>query len=233
MQASKKGVAFTKAELRALREFSSKEPTDRDKFGVQLEISGTRCWARATNGQRCLEIDGESDGKHQDGEWFVSQKFLIDGRKELEGKQVLRLHFKGASLHDASIEENGKSRLTLTADADMSIAQTSFPSVAKKLKVPGPSRKLLHCLTLAEGHMHAVSLAALAVEDEMVEWFPPSDPDGMMVFRIASDKSTSIMGGIMLNASAEALKTEDDKEDEEKPKKKPKDPKQGHLSAVE
>lgn len=227
MQANENGLAFTKAELRALREFSSKEETDRNRFGVQIEIKGDRCFARATDGMRCLELDGQSDGTHGDGEWFVAQKFLIDGRKLLEGKQVLRLRFAGASLRKATVEENGVTRETISSEDDMAIAQYSFPQIAKTLKLPSKTREKLHCVALAAGHMKAVQLAAECVEEEMVDFFPPSDPDGLLIFRVGDEKSTSVMGAIKANASAASIlrKGEDDSDDddesddEDKPKK--------------
>lgn len=219
MHANENGIALTKAELRALREFAAKEETDRNRYGVQFETKGNRVFARATDGRRCVEFEGINDGLHV-GEWFVGQKFLIDGRKELEGKQVLRLCFKGASLHEAVVEENGITRLTLTSEQDEAVAQTSFPEIAKTIKIPGPRRERPHCVTLAEGHMRAVQLAALAVEEEMVDWFPPAEADGLLVFRIAHDKQTSCIGAMRANLSAESIVKasaidEDDEEDDE------------------
>ncbi len=237
MEANVNGVAFTKAELRALREFSSKEPTDRDRFGVQVEIRGDRVFARATNSRICLQLDGESDGEQPDGEWFVDQKFLIDGRKELEGKQVLRLNFTGASLHEATVEENGVTRLTIQNESDAAIAQVSFPQVSKTLKMPPSRRDKVHCVALGAGYLRAVQLAADAVEEDLVEVFPPSTPDGLVVFRAGTDRKTSLMGGILANVTEEAIRNEDDEDsdDDDAPKRsrRKKNAKQGELPGTE
>lgn len=215
MEANKNGIALTKDELRALREFASKEITDRDRFGVQFEIDGDRVYARATNSRICVQFDGISDGKHPSGEWFVEMKFLIDGRKELEGKQVLRLDFKGASLHDAFVEENSVRRGSWSSEQDAAVAQASFPQFSKSLKLPSKSREIVHCMALAPAYMKAVALAAAAVDEELVEFFPPSTPDGVVIFRAGSEKSTSVMGGIKANVTAEAVKEDEDEDDDE------------------
>lgn len=237
MEANKNGIALTKAELRALREFASKEITDRDRFGVQFEIDGERVYARATNSRICIQFDGISDGKHPDGEWFVEMKFLIDGRKELEGKQVLRLDFKGASLHDAFVEENGVRRGSWSSETDAAVAQSSFPQFSKSLKIPSKSREIVHCMALAPAYMKAVGLAAEAVDEELVEFFPPSTPDGVVVFRAGTEKSTSVIGGIKANVTAEAVKEDDDEEeddeDEKRKRGRKKNPKQPELPGAE
>lgn len=219
MNANENGIALTKAELRALREFASKEPTDRERFGVKFIASGDRCFARATNSRICLELDGESDGTLE-GEWFVDQKFLIDGRKLLEGKQVLRLKFSGASLHEACVEENGVERETLGAQQDAAIAQITFPPIEKTLKLPSARRDRAHCFALAEGYLHALRLAAAAVEEEFVELFPPESADVLMVFRAGTERKTSLKGGILPGVTEESTRDGDEDEDDEKPKRR-------------
>lgn len=237
MDAKSTGIALTRGELRALREFGSQEPTNRDMFGVQFTVEGDRCYARATDSRRCVVFEGESDKELGDRERFVDMKFLIDCRKSLEGKQVCRLNFSGASLHQATVEENGVGRLTIERDEDAAIAQTSFPQIAKTLKLPGARREKPHCVALASGHLKAVQLAADAVEEEMVDFFPPSEPDGLMVFRVGHDKPTSCIGGILANLSAESILRPGDSDDDDdgdpdaKPRRarKGKNGKQGEL----
>lgn len=239
MDAKKSGVAFTKAELRALREFSSKEPTDRDRFGVQIQVEGERVYARATNSRICIEMEGISDGKLADNEWFVDQKFLIDGRKLLEGKQVLRLKFKGASLYEATVEENGVERDTLTSASDAAVSKPSFPAVSKTLKKPNARREKVHCMALAPAYLYAATLAAAAIEGketQLLEFFPPSDPDGLVIFQVGTEKDTSIIGGILANVTAEAVEEGEDEEgeEEEKPKRgRKKNEKQPELALVQ
>lgn len=223
MDAKESGIALTRGELRALREFGSQEETNRDMFGVHFETLEQRVFARATDSRRAIVLDGISDGAMGNREFFVDMKFLIDGRKELEGKQVLRLNFSGASLHQATIEENGVGRLTIERERDAAIAQFSLPKIAKDIALPGSRREKLHCATLSVGHLKAVTLASQAVEEEMIEWFLPSEADGLLVFRIAHDKDTSCHGGFLLNLSAESIlrpgDSEDDEDEDEKPKR--------------
>jgi len=173
-----------------------------------------------------------SDGALKDGEWFVDQKFLIDGRKELEGKQVLRLNFSGASLHEATVEENGVKRLSITSETDMAVSQCSFPKVEKTLKVPSARRDKTHCVALAAGYLKAIELAAAAVEEELVDVFPPAAADGLVIFRAGHDKQTSCIGGILPGVSEASVGgDEDDQEDdEEKPRRsRKKSERQGEL----
>lgn len=224
MEAKENGIALTNDELRALREFGSKDKTNRDMFTVEFEVAGDRVFARASDSRRCVIFEGMSDGSLGNNTWIVDMKFLIDGRKELEGKEVLRLNFKGASLRCATVEENGLERLTIERLQDAAVAQASLPKLVKDAKIPGPRRERPHCITLASGHLKAVELAAKAVKDEMIDWFPPAEADGLLVFRVAHDKETSAIGGILLNLSAESIlrpgDSEDDDEDEDKPRRR-------------
>ncbi len=222
MDANASGVGFSKGELRLLRQFGSKDITNREFFGVHVEVTRERVFARASNGRTtAVELDGIADGKHPEGEWFVTMKFLIDGRKELEGKELLRLAFSGASLHEAAIEQAGIIRLTLTAQNDAAMSDVSLPGVFAKLKKPNARRDRVHCMAVAPGYLRAAALAAEAAEEgQLVEIFPPSDPDGFVIFQVDSDKNTSIIGQVLANVTAEGLSgdDEDDDETEEGPK---------------
>lgn len=222
MDATKNGVAFNKGELRLLREFSSKDVTNREFFGVHVEVKKDRVFARASNGRTmAVELDGISDGKHHECELFVSMKFLIDGRKQLEGKELLRLGFSGASLHEASVEQAGIIRETLTSQNDMAVSDVSLPGICKQLKKPNARRERVHCMAVAPGYLKAAALAGEAAEEgELVEIFPPDSPDGFVVFQVDSEKNTSIIGQILANATVESVQGDEEEEEEEDEKPK-------------
>jgi hypothetical protein len=222
MRADKNGVSFTKAELEALREFSSKEETRRDLYGVQVIVKGESCYARATNSVIGLQLDGIAH-EHPEGEWFVEQKCLIDGRKELEGKQVLRLAFEGASLLETEVVENDVVRLILKTPRDAAVAQHSFPDVDQMLRMPSKSRKPHHCYCISPRFQKAVALLGKAVEEEeLIECHPPASPDGFIIFRAGSEKETTAIAFVKANVSAVSIAGDDEEDedgDEEKPKR--------------
>lgn len=239
MESDKNGIAFSKGELKLLRQYGSKDITNREFFGVHVHVKGESVCAWASNGRTmAVEINGIADGKFHDLECFVSMKFLIDGRKQLEGKELLRLGFSGASLHEASIEQAGIIRETLTSQNDMAIPDVTLPGICKQLKKPAARREKVHCMAIAPDYLKAAALAAEAAEEgQLVEIFPPSSPDGWVVFQVDGDKNTSIIGQVLANATVESVSEDgDDEEDEdEKPKARrgKKNGRQPNLSIVE
>lgn len=223
MNSTENGVAFSGPELRALLAFASREESDRDKYGVQIVISGDRCWARATNGQVSLELDGISDGKHDDGEWFVHRDFLVRGRKLITGeKAVLRLAFSGASLNRAIVEQNDVEIATFEIPADAAIAQVSFPSVEKDVKLPTKSRVVAHCSALAGVHAGLLELVqeAMGKDVEHCDLYPPKDPDSHWVFVCNDQGQTTARGTLRPMLSAASTGVDEDGEDgDEAPKK--------------
>jgi hypothetical protein len=223
MQADKNGIALSRKELRALLEVAAKEQESRDLYGVHFRIEGEKVFARASNGRISLQFEGISDGKLASGEWLVTRKFLVDGKKELEGKQVLTLEFSGKSLHDGVIRENGVALLRVTAESDAAVAQASFPAIEKHVKIPSSRREIAHCTAVGSAYLKAVQYAADAVGVEHVDWYPPKDADSPVVFVVGSDKDTSAIGCIMpVPTDAADADDEDGAEDgaEEKPKAK-------------
>lgn len=222
MNSNDKGVALSGPELRALLEFASKEETDRNKYGVQITIEGTRVWARATNGDVALELDGESDGKHADGEWFVHRHFLVQGRKLITGKQVLRLAFSGASLNSAIVEENSVEICTIEVPSDAAVSQASFPAVDKVVKLPARARTVAHCSALAGAHAGLIELIEAAVGVEVSDFYPPKDADSLWVVVAGDGGQTVAKASLTPRKSAAATREEgedSDGDEDEKPKR--------------
>lgn len=230
MFADKNGISCTSKELRALLAFASKEEAQRDLYGVHFRIEGDKVFARASNGRISFQLQGIHDGKLKDGEWLVGRDFLVDGKKEIEGKQVLSLAFKGASLRDAVVRENGVARLTVQNEADAAISQASFPAIEKHTKIPSSRREIAHCMAIGAAYLKPVQYAADAVEVEYIDWYPPKDADSPVVFVVGSDKDTSGIGCVMPMPTEGEEADEDDDEDDEKPRRgRKRDPRQPEL----
>jgi hypothetical protein len=207
MNSTANGVAISGPELRALLKFASKEEADRDKYGVQVVIKGEKVWARATNGQVSLELNGISDTRHADGEWFVHRDFLVRGGKLITGeKAVLRLEFSGSSLNRALVEQNDVEIASMEVPADAAVAQVSFPAVDKQVKLPARSRTVAHCSALAGAHAALLELVQDACGVEHCDLYPPKDPDAHWVFVCADQGATTAQGTLrpMISMAATA-----------------------------
>jgi len=211
MHCNKEGISLDRKELRALLEVASKESDDRDKFGILFRVTGEKVYASATNGRVALEAFGIGDGAHSDGEWFVSREALVEGKKLLAGKQVLRLEFKGASLNHVRVEENGLELSSLSWPKDVAVAQCSFPAVKKDLKIPRRKREIGHCHSVAAAYLAVVELVADAAGVEFADCYPPENSDQPYVFQCGADEETTWTGSILpLKTSAsESVETDE------------------------
>lgn len=205
MNANHKGLAVTKAELRALLEFASTEEADCDRYGVAFQVDGSKCYARATNSRKCVEFTGANDGG-RDGEYFVGRKFLVDVRKEITGKGVARLLFSKGTLCEAAIEENDVMLLKITSPVDTVNSQASFPLSVKALAIPPSKRKPIHCAAFSAECLKSAAVAALAVDDEMVEWFHPANAEELVTFRTGMKMPTKCVGAFKQNVTEESVK---------------------------
>lgn len=215
MHCNELGIALTSAELGALLEFASREPTDRDKYGVQFQVKSDRCWARATNGRIDLEADGSADGKHADGEWFIHRDLLVNGRKLVTGKQVLRLEFSGSSLHNVRVEENNIEISTLTWPSDAAVAQVSFPW--EKITLPPSNRDVAKCTAVGAAYLGLIEDVAKGAGVEFVDIYPPKDHGGVLIFKVADKGETEWLGLIRPVPSAASTSKQGD---DEAPKRK-------------
>lgn len=215
MKATTEGISLSRVELRALLAFASQEESDKNKWGVFFRVEGDKVLARATNGYASFQLEGVNDGrKNQD--WMVGRKFLVDGKKELEGKQVLRLNFKGASLHEATVLENDKDLGSWQSSEDATIRQVAFPWEDDEVKLPIERRKIAHCSAISTPYLKLVMLAADAVGVEVAHFYPPDGNLGPMVFTVGDEKQTSGCGMIKpLPAKSDEEDGDEDGDDEE------------------
>lgn len=216
MNCTASGVGFTAAEIRGLLKFSSREESDRDKFGVLVVVKGDRCWARATNGQNSLELDGESDGQLHDGEWFVHRPFLEKSVKLVVGvKAILRLVFSGASLNHAIVQENDLETASMDVPTDAAVADVSFPWAIELLKSPSRSRRIAHCSALPGAYGALLEVVEDAVGASYSDLYPPQDPEHPWVF-VCNDAGKTVARGTLKSAkSVASTKGEDDADDDE------------------
>lgn len=223
MQANAEGLTLNKAELRALLAIASKEETDRDRYGVMFKVENEKCFARASNGRMCVEAHGDAlnEVQQENGEWFVHREFLIAAKKLLTGKRVARLEFRGASLHDAAVLENGKEIERLQWEKDAAIAQVEFPNVEKEVKLPPKSRSIAICYAVGAEYLSQLQKIADAADVEFVDTYPPKDADAAVVFRAGAESAT-IWTGCILPVSSQAVhdaENGDGEDGDPKPKK--------------
>lgn len=211
MKSTKDGLSLSRKELTALLAFAGQEEADKNKWGVQFRTEGDKCFARATNGYAGFELEGINDGLH-DGLWMVARKFLVDGQKELESKQVLRLEFKGASLHEGTVLENDAELGRWQSAKDVAITQISFPW-DDDFRLPTTSRKIAHCCAVSTPYLKLIIFAAKAVGVELAHFYSPKEKDGELIFTVGDENSTSGMGFIKPLPVAAAESEDDDDEE--------------------
>lgn len=197
MKSNENGIALTGAELGALLKVASKEKNDRDKAAVLFIAKGDRCYARATNGQIAVEVDGDGDGD-LDGEWLVTRDFLEEAKKLVAGvKQIARLMFHGASLHEARIEENGLEVGSFHSPNDAAVAQHSFPNIDQSVKLPGGTRKkIAHCASIGIAYLSTIEAIGKAAGVEFADMYAPKDRDSPFSFRCGDGGDTIWTGSI-------------------------------------
>lgn len=211
MKSTIDGISLSRKELTALLAFASQNEAEKNMWGVHFRIAGEKCFARASNGYAHLEVEGIND-HGDDGEWMVARKFLVDGQKELESKQVLRLEFRGASLHEAAVLENDVELGRWQSAKDVAIPQVSFPWDGVKL--PSGNRKIAHCCVISAEYLKLVMLAAKAVGVPTFYLYAPKEQDGDVTFTVGHDQQTSGIGVIKpLPAKAKGEEDEDDDEE--------------------
>jgi hypothetical protein len=193
MKSTADGISLSRVELTALLAFASQEEADKNKWGVHFHVKGDSVRARAMNGFASFELTGINLGR-SDQEWMVGRKFLVDAQKPLGTKQVLRLEFAGASLHEGTVLENDKKLGMWQSDDDASIRQVSFPWETDELSIPAERRKIAHCSAISTPYLKLVMLAAQAVDVEVAHFYSPAAAAGPMIFTVGHDKDTSGLG---------------------------------------
>lgn len=209
MKSTTEGLSLSRRELTALLAFASQNEAEKNMWGVHFRVVGEKCVARASNGYAHLELEGVND-RGADGEWMVARKFLVDGQKELEQKQVLRLEFQGASLHEGVVLENDVVLGRWQSAKDVAIPQVSFPWDGVKL--PGGSRKIARCCVISAEYLKLVMLAAKAVGVPTFYLYPPKEQAGDVTFTVGHDEQTSGIG-VIKPLPAKAVGAGDDDED--------------------
>lgn len=190
MICSCEGIKLTKAQLTALLEFASKDSEQPTLYGVHFVIHEHECRARATDGHRAVQVIGQSDGEHPDGQWFVSRDFLDRGKKVLDADQSLRLPFSGASLLEAKIEPT---------DADVEIGSYAWPQDACRQQVLNidqfmvlPShRNATRCVTLLAQYLSSLAVVAKATAAGLLDCYPPKDPTGPFIAHTGEHEGTA------------------------------------------
>lgn len=188
MEVNAKGLALTQSELNALLEFGHRNPDDR-LWSIQFVLQSDRVKARATDGKRAVEAQGDADGSIK-GEWLVARDFLVAGRKMLSGSQRLRLMFSGATLNTARVEDGeGIEISSMTWHTDAAAAQQSFPAeIDNLLKLP-TTTKPVRCMSLPADQVAAVALLGKAAGSQLLDIHVPKNRDDGAVFRIDGDTS--------------------------------------------
>jgi hypothetical protein len=213
MKSTSNGISLSRKELTALLAFASQNEAEKNMWGVHFRVEGEKVFARASNGYAHLELEGLNEAG-PDGEWLVARKFLVDGQKELESKQVLRLEFRGASLHEAAVLENDVELGRWQSAKDVAISQVSFPWDGVKL--PSSSRKIAHCCAISAPYLKLVMLAAKAVGVEIFYLYGPKDAAGDVTFTVGHEEQTSGIGVIKpLPAKAKGEGDDDEDGDDE------------------
>jgi hypothetical protein len=217
MHCNENGISLSRLELTALLDIASKEPSDRNRYGVLFRVDGDRCYARATNGEAMsVEAVGDSDAQHSAGEWFVHRDLLVNGKKLVTGKQVLRLQFSGASLNTVRVEENGVEISELHWPTDAAVAQASFPTIDDSIKLPASNRKMARCAAANTAYLVCIDKVAKAAGVEFADLYPPKDKEGALVFRAGDDgeRDTIWTGSIRPVPSNASSKAEEEPDDE-------------------
>jgi len=234
MDCTANGVGFTAEELRVLLKVAAKDDASRNMRGVHISVveGQNRSWARVTDGDKSLELDGTSDGE-LNGEWFVDRGFLEMAVRLVVGvKAVLRLAFSGASLHRAIREENGVETGSLEAPNDAAIADVSFPWNREALKLPSKTRRIAHCSAMPGASAALLPVIQNALGVDTFDLYPPESPDHPWVFVVNADGQTTARGTLktaLSVASTTDEEGEEDPESEEKPKRRGRKARQQEL----
>lgn len=212
MKSISQGLSLSRKELTALLAFAGQEEADKNKWGAQFRVEDKVCFARATNGYAGFQLEGINDGL-PDGVWMVARKFLVDGQKELESKQVLRLAFSGASLHEGIVLENDVELGRWQSRQDVAITQISFPW-DDDFRLPNTNRKIAHCCAVSAPYLKLIMLASKAVGVELAHFYSPKEKDGDLIFTVGDEGSTSGMGYLKPLPVASAAADEDGDDEE-------------------
>lgn len=213
MKSTTEGLSLSRKELTALLAFASQNEAEKNMWGVNLRIIGDKCFARASNGYAYFRLTGINDG-FRDGEWMVGRKFLVDGQKELEQKQVFRLEFAGASLHEGVVLENDLVLGRWQSAKDVAIPQVTFPF--DDIVEPNASRKIAHCFAGSAPYLKLVQLAAKAVGTDIYYMYGPKLQGGDVIFTVGHDQDTSGIGLLKpLPAKEKGAADDDEDEDDE------------------
>ena len=187
MQFESQGLALTKLEITALLEFCGRDREQPQLCNVTFCVSEGRCRAYATTGMRSLEADNACE-EGTNGEWSVSRWFLAQGKQLLGKDQILRLKFSHASLHSATVEQDGKEVASLGWPEDAASAQASFPSEAsQRIRLPPARRKVARSATFDPDNLAPLSAMSRACGSARVDWFAPSSPTDPVYFRCESE----------------------------------------------
>lgn len=213
------GILLEKAELRALLEFTPRNPED-PRAVVHFRTEGTTVTAYATDGKRCIQADGFADDGVQKGEWSVFRDFLVACHKLIGGGQHLVLEVTGASLNRAYAQdtETMDERASMTWPIDAAATQQSLPIEGLQNLVILPTHSTpARCVSVPAGQIGALSIVgkATGVDGPALDIYPPENRLAPLIFRVDGPIATWT-GAISQMGAPES--TEDvDEEDGESP----------------
>lgn len=184
MKQTEKGLRITKPEIAALLAFACDDPARSNLYGVQLMVTDSHVRARATNGHIAIDAVGQNETGDAN-EWFVHRDFLKGAMKVLDGKSTLILQFRGASLHDAAVEnEDGVEMSMFSWPHDAANSQMSFPdSAAFEELLEAPKGKPVKCVTLNADYLSLMGKVSKAAGVAGISCYQPPKALERVVFR--------------------------------------------------
>lgn len=190
MQLDTNGLRLKKSEAQALLAFTNPESAS-PFFGVHFNArkptkkddTASCLRARASTGDIAVDAFGHNLlGEKQ--EWFVNRAFLAAAVKLADAEHNILLKFSGASLHEASILDQGGNEVgSWTSIKDAANAQTSFPDNkewTEKLKLPTREAGV-RCLDLKIGCLNLLKKLGAAVGKEEIRIYPPPNDDERLI----------------------------------------------------
>jgi len=198
MMLGENGLRISKSELDALLAFAATDSAS-SYYGVHFKATvpeGTAdelIKARATDGKVAVDAFGHSSvGKDQ--EWFVSRAFLTGVAKLTDATHNVRLEFKGASLHDAAVEDAGGHEVARFSwpGVGAAVAQITFVDSTewdKRLKLPTRARGV-KSLEMKCASLRLLARLGAAAGVDAVECYPPSQDFERLVVRAEGTDTT-------------------------------------------
>lgn len=192
------GLRLSKSELTALLAFAATDSASA-YYGVHFKASplhGTQdplVKARATDGNVAVDAFGHSS-LDEGQEWFVSRAFLTGLSKLADSTHNVLLKFRGASLHDAAVEDAGGHEVATFSwpGSGAASAQISFADTEewdKRLRIPTRPRGV-KSLALQTSSLKLLARIGSGAGTNLVECYPPSQDDERLVVRAEGEDTT-------------------------------------------